>query len=491
MRLLSYEKGKEMPLQILRRACALILLGAVTLTTLFAAGLGLLALPISAEAAIPAPRYRFDTQSDHTGPTVHRVGSIPAYCLDHGRASPDGRELNRGTKFSQSAGTQGRAISIALDYGPPSTSGGTTINGISLTNLEWRMAVQLAIFRIQGENLAYSSSTDHWRASTWIVNRALDADTIQLNRYWRYDPAPGSGVQSMAYGGGDPLTARVRVTKVCDDTGSALAGATFGLWTTRSAAASGNTSVSSFVGRATSSASGNAFWYRIPVGSTYYIRELTPPDNYELNTEVLTVSVMRGDDSETANTSLPLADAGTLGNVPEAAGRIELSKRSVSPGNIVSDAAVATNPAYTIRSATYGIWTNRSAADAKNTSANSYIGQMTTNAQGHAAYDDLPMGTYFVRELTPPAGHVLDATTHQVTLARSGSGSGSPVIGRVNSEDARRFGTSLVIQKTDRETGANQARFGARLSGAVFEIRWADPSVAGGWQVQRITSNAQ
>ena len=475
-----------------RRACALLLLGAVCLTTLGSAGLGLLALPPNADAAIPAARYRFDTQSDHVGPTVHRVGSVPAYCLDHGRASPDGRELSRGTKLSQSAGTQGRAISIALDFGPASTSGGTTINGISLTNLEWRMAVQLAIFRIQGESLAYSSSTDHWRASTWIVNRALDTNTVQLNRYWRYEPAAGSGVQSMVYSAGDPLTARVRATKVCDDTGATLSGASFGLWTSRSAAASGNTSVSSFMGRATSNSAGNAWWYRVPVGTTYYVRELSPPDNYELNTTVMSIQVEQGNDSEIADNSLPIADVGTLRNTPEAAGRIELTKQSVSPGGFVSDAAVASNPAYSLAGAAYGVWTSRSAADAKNTSASSYLGQMTTNAQGHAAYDDLRMGNYYVRELSPPAGHVLDDTTHQVTLARSsGSGNNNPVIGRVNSQDARRYGTNLSVQKIDRETGSTQARFGARLSGAVFEIRWADPSTTGGWRIQRITSNAQ
>jgi len=96
-----------------------------------------------------------------------------------------------------------------------------------------------------------------------------------------------------------------------------------------------------------------------------------------------------------------------------------------------------------------------------------------------------------VRELAPPPGHVLDATTHSVTMTVSGG----TVIGRVTSSDARRYGTNLRIQKVDKETGQAVAAAGASLAGAEFEIRWTDPagttSADGGkWSVHKLVTNS-
>ncbi|MCL2746242.1 MAG: hypothetical protein FWE48_04015, partial [Coriobacteriia bacterium] len=105
-------------------------------------------VPSLALSAVPAQRRTFNTQSSHVGIPVHNSGTAAAYCLDFRRAAPYNLEMIRGTKLSRATSSEGRALSIALDLGPTTTSGGTTINGIALTNIEWRMAVQLAIFRI-------------------------------------------------------------------------------------------------------------------------------------------------------------------------------------------------------------------------------------------------------------------------------------------------------------------------------------------------------
>jgi len=445
-------------------------------------------LPKESVAAVPAATRRFDTQSDHRGPTVHSSGQYPAYCLNHGAASPNGRVLSRGVKLPRTAGSLGRAISIALDLGPTTTSGGTTINGVSLSNLEWRMAVQLAVFRLQGEQLAYSTSTNHWRASTWIMNRALDANSVQHNRYWRYEPPAGSGVQTMVLSLGDPLTARVHVRKV-DNEGGVLSGAVFGMWTSSTAANRGDVRDPSFIDRSTSNSSGSAWWYRIPVGRTYYIRELSPPPGYVLNPRVVSIRPTSGEDSEVRDSELPSFLAGTIENTPEARGRIELQKRSVSSGDYVPSTSIQGNSAYSLAGAAYGIWTTRAAADARNQSHSSYVGRMMTDARGVASYDELRAGAYFVRELTPPPGHILDGTIYQVNIVATGTT--TPSIVRVNSSDERRYGTGLRIQKLDRESGQAVAAAGASLAGAEFEVRWADPSASDGWRVQSLVTDAR
>ena len=471
-----------------RKATTLFLL-LIFLINVFTAGITGIVFNQDAGAAIPAERRIFDTQDSHAGPVIHSTGIYPAYCLDYDILGPKNITYTRGEKLARTTGSVGRAVSIAIDVGPRALTGGTVINGIPLTNLEWRMATQVAIHRLQGNSLPYSTSSDYWRASTWIVNHALNESTVQLNRYWRYLPPEGVEMQRMAFSQGDPLRANVRAQKRDAHSGLALPNAVFGMWTSRAAALSGNTSDSSFVGQSRTDSEGYAWWYRIPVGSTYYIKELIPPAGYTLNSTILEASPRNGDDSETVRDSLPIYNAGTISNEVIAVGRIELTKQSTSTGNVISASSVQSNSAYSLAGARYGVWTNRAAADAKNVSASSYLGQMTTNASGEASFNNLSMGTYYVKELHPPAGHSLDATTYSVTLTPTGTANIS--IGRVSSSDARRYGTRLNIQKVDKETGLAIASGGASLSNAEFEIRWTDPSKAGGWEVQKLITDTE
>ncbi|MCL2525604.1 MAG: SpaA isopeptide-forming pilin-related protein [Coriobacteriia bacterium] len=473
---------------IMKRIAAKEGIALVLIATFIVSMLASAALPQRADAAVPPATRAFATQSGHTGPIVHSSGTLPAYCLDHGAASPNGRTLTRGAKLSRATGSVEQSISKAIDLGPQNLSSRTTINGVSLSNLEWRMATQLAIFRLQGESLLYSRNTNHWRASTWIVNQATSTSRVQLNRYWIYRPPAGSGIQRMTFSWGDPLTSRIRVQKTDATSGALLAGASFGIWSNSSAAAAGNTGAASFIGRASSDASGQAWWYRIPVGTTYYVRELAPPAGYTLNTAVLSVTPVLGDDSEAAQGSLPQYLAGTIANQRAAIHRIELTKESVSPGSQISAEAVRGNPAYQLSGAQYGVWTDRAAADSRNLNHPSIVGRMTTDSQGRASLSGLLPGTYFVREFIPPAGHALDLQTHSVTL--SALAGGSSFTGRVSSQDARRYGGNLVIQKVDGETGLAQARPGTSLAGAEFEIRWPDQQAPSGWTTQTVSTNA-
>ena len=338
--------------------------------------------PLPAGAAVPAMQRRFHTDDGHVGPVIHRSNNLPAYCINFRVAGPNNHLYSRGTKLSTTAGSLGRALSIAVELGPRSLSGGTTINGVALTNLEWRMATQLAVFRLQGESLPYSTTTRHWQASTWIVNRARNASTVQLNRYWQYNPPAGVTLQNMVLSQGDPLTARVRVQKRDAGTNAILAGAVFGLWTNEVAARAGNTNAASFRGRATTGTDGFAQWFRLPVNQTYFVRELVPPQGYTLNTTVLSVRPLRGNDSETAQGSLPLYDAGTIhNNRISIRGDISIEKYSSKLGGI-------TNPLEGVQFTITDL-TPRDLTGSPNPRYRQIIGTLTTDVDGRASSRDL------------------------------------------------------------------------------------------------------
>jgi len=319
--------------------------------------------------------------------------------------------LTRGVKLGIGAGTLDRSISVAVDMGPRTTSGGTTINGVSLTNLQWRRATQLAVFRLQGADLSYSTTTREWQASTWIVNQARNNSSIILrNRYWRYLPPAGANIQRMIFAGGDPLTARVQLQKLDASDNSALPGVVFGAWTSEAAAQEGTTTVASFVGRATTDSNGFAQWFRLPVGRSYFIRELVPLPGYELNTTVIAVTPIRGNDSEAAQTALPLYDLGVMHNLyldSEAGrGRVRVIKTDSQTGAGLSGSVFELRAAADIVT-TYGKVRLR---------AGELADTLSSDASGIAESIPLYLGDYVVREVATCPNYLLNPNSFAVSL---------------------------------------------------------------------------
>ena len=118
-------------------------------------------------------------------------------------------------------------------------------------------------------------------------------------------------------------------------------------------------------------------------------------------------------------------------------------------------------------------------------SISSFIGRIVTNQKGEGQLDHLPMGSYYVREVSAPAGYQLDGTVREVRVG-SGSSSvlevtdqplGQPVDLVVSKYDADR-GRLLSVQSSatqaDASSQGTDEPSGQGLAGAQFTLRYYD-----------------
>lgn len=86
-------------------------------------------------------------------------------------------------------------------------------------------------------------------------------------------------------------------------------------------------------------------------------------------------------------------------------GKLTLDKISGSP--TYTDG----NSAYDLTGAVYGVYSDQGLTQK--------VGELTTNSSGKTNTLTLLEGTYYVKEIKPPKGYTLDATTHTVTVKAS------------------------------------------------------------------------
>lgn len=135
-------------------------------------------------------------------------------------------------------------------------------------------------------------------------------------------------------------------------------------------------------------------------------------------------------------------------------GSLELVKASAVPA--VSDGSAL----YSLAGAEYGVYRDRGCSDLATT--------MVTGPDGRASADGLAIGTYYVRETTPPAGYALDGAVHEVSV---GAG-GRAVVSVADVPQVARVGT--LVRKVDAETGQALPQGDASLAGAEFTVRHYD-----------------
>lgn len=152
--------------------------------------------------------------------------------------------------------------------------------------------------------------------------------------------------------------------------------------------------------------------------------------------------------------------AGSWYQVPN--GWIELQKSSANPS--ISDG----NGNYTLEGAKYGIY-----------KGDKLIQTLTTDKNGYAKSKELEEGSYTVKEISAPAGFIVDATAHDVNVKPEETST-------IKSSDIPQNNPiSLILQKLDLETGEGKPQGNSSLANAEFTIKFytelsdTDPAASG------------
>ena len=138
-------------------------------------------------------------------------------------------------------------------------------------------------------------------------------------------------------------------------------------------------------------------------------------------------------------------------------GYLKLDKQSILPD--ISD----NNPCYSLAGAKYGIYADEACTDLKQT--------LTTDAQGCARSKALPVGTYYVKELSSPSDFALDTVPHEAIV--SAGKTNEVTLDEVPQNDP----TPILLAKHDSDYAYNDSynniQGGASsFAGAEFTIRF-------------------
>lgn len=228
-----------------------------------------------------------------------------------------------------------------------------------------------------------------------------------------------------------------------------LTGATYNIYKTKSDAQNNKNAISGKQFKIASN-SGKSNTVELNEG-TYYIKEVPGSDGtgYTTSNTIYTITITAG------KTNVNLTPSGGIKNTPKTA-QIDLYK---TPSNPV---CVENNENYTLEGAVYGIYTNSSCTSLKT--------KATTNADGEFSVKGLALGQYWVKEISPSPGYLVDTNVYAVDARTEGSG---PVrVFTVESHETPILDPdNLLLKKVDSNTNGAPEDQGT-MEGAEFEVKF-------------------
>ena len=224
--------------------------------------------------------------------------------------------------------------------------------------------------------------------------------------------------------------ANIVINKVDSVKGTALSGATFGIYTDAECEipAQAYTSATDDTltdAEITESATGKYTCNYLPIssatGTTYYVKELTAPEHYAIDTDVHPVTL------KTANSTVAVSNNAT-------------SKFYETPlGSVRTTKVDADHPDVLLSGAEFTVYQSDKAT---------VYGSLTETSKGTYQLDEIPAGTYYLRETKAPQYYNIDNTFYQFTISDAGKVVDVSINGNDKFPNAPQKGNIKIVKRS-------------------------------------------
>lgn len=224
--------------------------------------------------------------------------------------------------------------------------------------------------------------------------------------------------------------ANIVINKVDSVKGTALSGATFGIYTDAECeipaqaytSATDDTLTDAVI---TESATGKYTCNFLPVesknGTTYYVKELTAPDHYAIDTDVHPVTL------KTANSTVAVSNNAT-------------SKFYETPlGSVRTTKVDADHPDVLLSGAEFTVYQSDKAT---------VYGKLAETSKGTYQLDEIPAGTYYLKETKAPKYYNIDNTFYQFTISDAGKVVDVSINGNDKFPNAPQKGSIKIVKRS-------------------------------------------
>lgn len=245
--------------------------------------------------------------------------------------------------------------------------------------------------------------------------------------------------------------AAVRVEKQDEETKNPLSGGIYGLYAAEDIKIDGKTVVpkGTLIEKATTGADGKASYKaELPINYSYSIREIQAPELYLRNSENTYTFTFKftNDKEEKVNFSHTFTNKRVNAT-------IDLVKEDSETGNSAQGDAV-------FEGAIYGLYAREDINHPDGRSGVLYkkdeqVATLTTDKEGKASVSNLYLGKYYLKEITPPVGYLLDEEEHDVNCDYEGDQVETVKRNTVSKEDVIKQPFQLIKAADNDKTDAD------------------------------------
>ena len=245
--------------------------------------------------------------------------------------------------------------------------------------------------------------------------------------------------------------AAVRVEKQDEETKNPLSGGIYGLYAAEDIKVDGKTVVpkGTLIEKATTGADGKASYKaELPINYSYSIREIQAPELYLRNSEDTYTFTFKftNDKEEKVNFSHTFTNKRVNAT-------IDLVKEDSETGNSAQGDAV-------FEGAIYGLYAREDINHPDGRSGVLYkkdeqVATLTTDKAGKASVSNLYLGKYYLKEITPPVGYLLDEEEHDVNCNYEGDQVETVKRNTVSKEDVIKQPFQLIKAADNDKTDAD------------------------------------